>query len=586
MIKNIILILLLTFSTIYASKVKDSNITKAEEKEYKLIITGVKNLDKDDIAKALGVKSTGMLFWSKNNILKESFLKNLESSLKIYLENKGYFDAKFTILKSGDTVTVNIIEGKPVKIVSVNIDSNFDIKKLITQKKGDIFESNKFTDIKDKIVTKLLENGYCKYKLNSKAYIDLKLHSVKLKYKLDKDGICHFGKIRIDKYPKDIKKDVIYSRLKYKHGDKFDIRAIEDSYKSLNALNTFANLQIKYSIQEDSNKTIDTTITLDKREKLKRYMVALGADSEVGARIKGSWEKRNFMGNAKKITIKTQLAKDKKDIEGELFTPAFLSIDGNYLDLYLSSGYELDILSAYRQDKIYFDSHLDYNNKQWNAQAGFSIENLDIKLHEKLPYVIGGTFNLVYPYMHITYDSRDSKIDPKNGVYFSAYSEYGIANNKGGVQYLKYLLEARVIKSFGYLTLSAVGKIGAIHEISGRLPASKLFYGGGLFSNRAYGKNDLGIITSKRSHRKLGGKSYVNLQLEANYKLYKKLYGAIFFDSTIINKEEYKFNGTRIDTIGFGLRYKTPIGPVKLDVGFNLHKRKDYAISIMLGQSF
>ena len=242
--------------------------------------------------------------------------------------------------------------------------------------------------------------------------------------------------------------------------------------------------------------------------------------------------------------------------------------------------------SAYKQKRAYFDSHLDYNRKNWSAQAGLSIENLQIDLYEKLPYVIGGTFNLLYPYMRLTYDSRDSKLDPKNGVYLSAYSEYGLASNKGGVQYLKYLLEARAIKSFGDLTLSAVGKIGAIHEISGRLPASKLFYGGGLFSNRAYGKNDLGIITSNRTYRKLGGKSYVNLQLEANYKLYKKMYGAVFFDSTIINKEEYKFSGTRIDTIGFGFRYKTPIGPVKLDVGFNLHKRKDYAISIMLGQSF
>ena len=585
MIKNIILIIALLFSSVYATEAKDSNNSKVEEKEYTLIITGVKHLDKDDIAKALGVKSTGMLFWSKDNILKESFLKSLEPTLKTYLENKGYFDAKFTIDKNENNVTVNIIEGEPIKVVSIDIDSNFEIKKLITLKKGDVFEANKFVDIKDSIVTKLLENGHCKYKLDTKAYVDLKLHSAKLKYKLDKDGLCHFGKITIARYPKDIKKDVIYSRLKYKEGDKFDIRAIEDSYNSLNALNTFANLQIKYSI-EDSNKTIDTTVTLDKRDKLKRYMLAIGVDSEVGARIKGSWEKRNFLGDAKKFTIKAQLAKDKQGLEAKLFAPAFLSVSGNYLDLYLSAGYELEKTSAYRQKRAYFDSHLDYSSKRWSAQAGVGVENLQINLYENLPYVIGGTFNLLYPYIHLTYDSRDSKLDPKNGIYLSAYSEYGISGSKGGVQYLKYLLEARAIKSFGDLTLSAVGKIGAIHEVSGRLPASKLFYGGGLFSNRAYGKNDIGIITSSRSFRKLGGKSYLNLQLEANYKLYKKLYGALFFDSTIINKEEYRFNGTRIDTVGFGLRYKTPIGPVKLDVGFNLHKKKDYAISIMLGQSF
>jgi len=353
----------------------------------------------------------------------------------------------------------------------------------------------------------------------------------------------------------------------------------------LNALNTFANMQIKYSL-EDSNKTVDTDLSIDKREKLKRYELAIGYDTLIGTRIKGMWEKRNFLGNAKKFTIKTELSKDKQSISTYLFSPAYLKLSDYFVDLYLSAGYEIEKTDAYKQKRFFLDAHLDGNFKNWNLQTGIGIENLRIDLYDNLPYVIGGTFNLVYPYIKITYDRRDSKIDPKNGYYASWYSEYGIANNKGGVQYLKYLAELRAIKSFGNLTLSAVGKIGAIHEVSGKLPASKLFYAGGAFYNRAYGKNELGIITSSRSYRKLGGKSLLNLQLEANYKLYKKLYGALFFDSTLISGKEYTFQGNRIDTVGFGFRYKTPIGPVKIDVGFNLHNRKDYAVSIMLGQSF
>jgi len=299
------------------------------------------------------------------------------------------------------------------------------------------------------------------------------------------------------------------------------------------------------------------------------------------------WEKRNFLGNAKKLTIKTELSKDKQSVGGYLFAPAYFKISDYYLDLYLSAGYEREKTDAYRQKRTFLDAHVDGDiNKNWNIQAGLGIENLRIDLHENLPYVIGGTFNLVYPYVKITYDGRDSKLDPKNGYYASWYSEYGLAANKGGIQYLKYLAELRAIKSFGDLTLSVVGKVGAIHEISGKLPASKLFYAGGAFYNRAYGKKELGIITSSTTYRKLGGKSLLNLQLEANYKLYKKLYGAIFFDSTMISEKEYTFKGNRIDTVGFGFRYKTPIGPVKMDVGFNIHNRKDYAISIMLGQSF
>ena len=585
MSKKILLLFYLFSIVIYAKNISDINITK-DSKEYTLEITGVKNLDKDDIAKALGVKDSGLfVFWKKDNQIREDFVQNIKPTLKGYLENHGYFDAKFDIQKINDTIKITIDEGEPIRVTDINIDSNFNIKKLITFKKGDVFMSDKFIDIKDKIITKLLENGYCKYKLNTKAYVDLKKHSAKLNYKLDKDGICHFGDINITKIPKDIKAEVVYSRLKFKKGDRFDIRLVQDSYTALNKLNTFANLQIKYSL-EDSNKIVYSDISLDTRKKLKRYMVAIGYDSIIGTRFKALWEKRNFFGNAKKFTIKTELSHNTQSLDGSLFIPAFMSYNKNYLDLYLSAGYEVKSTDGFRQKRTFLNGYFDYNYKHWNAQVGLGIENLGIKLKENLPSIIGGTFNLIYPYVSLTYDSRDSKIDPKNGLYLKWYSEYGLARREGGVQYLKYLFEARGIKTFGDLTLSAVGKIGAIHEVSGKLPASKLFYGGGLFSNRAYGKDDLGIITSNKSYRKLGGKSYVNIQLEANYKLYKKLYGAIFFDSTMISEKEYRFNGKRIDTIGIGLRYKTPVGPVKIDLGYNIHNRRDHAISIMLGQSF
>jgi len=586
MVKKILISTLSCSLLLYSATLEDNITKRAKEKEYKLIIENIKCLDKEDIAKALGVKDDGLLlFWRDKDILKEEFVKNIKPTLKSYLETHGYFDATFTIEKSSDIIKISINEGEPVKVINIAINSDFDIKKIVNWKRGEIFKSNKFVDIKDKITNKLLKNGYCNYNLDTKAYVDLKAHSAKLKYNLNHNEVCYFGKVNIIKKPKNIKADVIYSRLKYKEGDRFNINKIEESYNSLNALNTFANLQIKYSL-DDNNKTIDTDLSVDTREKLKRYMLAIGYDSELGTRVKGMWEKRNFLSNAKKFTISTELSRDIQKIEASVFTPALFSLSQHYFDLYYSGGYEVEKRDGYKQKKAYLDIHLDSSYKKWNFQAGLGIENLNIELYENLPYVIGGTFYLVYPYARVTYDGRDSKLDPKNGFYLSLYSEYGIAHNEGGVQYIKYLAEARVIKSFGDLTLSAVGKIGSIHEVSGRLPASKLFYAGGLFSNRAYGAKEIGIVTSNKSYRKLGGKSFLNFQLEANYKLYKKLYGAIFFDSTLISEQEYRFHGKRIDTIGFGLRYKTPIGPVKIDVGFNIHNRKDHAISIMLGQSF
>jgi len=576
---KIIVLIIAIFTTLTFAQNK-----KSEDKLYTLKIIGLKNLDGDDLAKALGVKDNEFLFFGKKNLISQKFLDSLEPSLKGYLESHGYFKAKYNIEKYENNITIKIKEGEPVIVTKINIDSDLKIKDLITFKKGDIFLSEKFSDIKDNIIKRVLNKGYCKYKLDTKAYIDLDKNSAKLDYKLKKGEVCYFGDIKINK-PKNLKLRVVESRLKFKKGDKFSLKAIEDSYEALNSLNTFANINIAYDLEENKTK-VDSEVSLDIKEKLKRYSVAIGVDSEIGLRVKALWEKRNFLGNAKKFLVKTKLSKNIQSFELSLFTPALIDFYDIYLDSYISGGYSIEKTDGYKEEKLFLNAYLEYNNKDLKVQTGIGIENLQIDLYENISWLIGGTFNLLYPYVNIVYDKRDSKIDPKNGYYLNFYSEYGVGRKSGGVQYLKYIIEARAIKSFNDLTLSAVGKIGAIHEVSGKLPASKLFYGGGLFSNRAYGKNDIGIITSPISFLGLGGKSYLNLQLEANYKIYKKLYGAIFFDSTIINAQEYKFSGDRIDTIGFGLRYKTPIGPVKIDVGFNVHNKKDYAISIMLGQSF
>ena len=580
------ILLLVAFSLCLLSSENNNTKNSTIQREYRLIILTSEKIDKDKIAEIVGAKDEG--FFSSKKVLKEEFVKLLKPSIKNYLENQGYFDSVIKVEKSDDKIVVDIRENEPVKVTDIKLKTNIDLKKIIDWKRGDIFAPERFNNIKDEIINKLLEDGYCQYKITSKAYVDLKLHSAKLKYDIDKNVPCYFGNIKLSHKPKDIKKRVIASRIKFKKGDRFSIKAINDSYNELNKLNTFANIKIAYDLETNSTK-IDTDVSLDKRSKLRRYSVALGVDSVIGFRAKALWEKRNFFGNAKKFTIQTELSKSVQSLEAKLFAPAFIAVYDNYFDFYISSGYRKEEQKGFKERKFFIDSYLDYNNKEWNVKAGLGLENLQIDLKEDLPSVIGGTFNLLYPYMKVTYDKRDSKIDPKNGIYISAYLEYGISPNHDGVQYLKYLLEGRAIKTFddyNDLTLSVVAKIGAIHEVSGKLPASRLFYGGGLFSNRAYGRDKLGIITSSKTFRGLGGKSFLNLQLEANYKIYKKIYGAVFFDSTIINEKEYSFSGPRIDTVGFGIRYKTPIGPIKLDVGFNIHNKKDYAISVMLGQSF
>ncbi len=581
MLKKFLIFLLLTIF-IFANINKDINSNK--KNIFVLKIVGLKILDKDELAKDIGAKKEGFL--KTKYLISQKFLKVINESIKNFMQSYGFFNYKIKIKKYNKVVKLIINEGKPIRISDIQIDSDFNIKNLITLKRGEIFSPKKFLEIKDNIIKKLMEDGYCQYKLNTKAYVDLKKYSAKLKYFLRKNKICYFGKIKIDKKPKNISKSIIISRIKFRRGDRFSTKKIEESYIALNKLNIFANINIIYNL--DKNRSIvDTSISLDKREKLKRIEFAIGYDTILGTRLKAYWENRDMFKNATKISINTEFSKKNKNFDTTLFAPALFKLNKQYLDFYFTIGAIHQDTNAYKKQSFFINSYFLYNYKKFDIKTGIGIENLDITLKENSSFIIGGIFNMIYPYIEAIYDNRDSKLDPKKGEYFKVYWEYGLSSSKeGGVQYLKYFIEGRYIKTFNNLTLSSVAKFGFIKNFSGKLPASKLFYGGGEFSNRAYGKNSVGLITSNKSYKDIGGKVFFNLQLEANYKLYKKLYGALFFDTTIISDKMINLNSKRLDTLGLGIRYKTPIGPIKIDFGFNMHHFKSNAISIMLGQSF
>ncbi|MBD3808557.1 MAG: BamA/TamA family outer membrane protein [Epsilonproteobacteria bacterium] len=128
--------------------------------------------------------------------------------------------------------------------------------------------------------------------------------------------------------------------------------------------------------------------------------------------------------------------------------------------------------------------------------------------------------------------------------------------------------------------------MGTIEEISGYVPESKLFFGGGMFSNRAYGYNELGTITSPTEFLKSGALSMANLSCEINFPIKNDIYGAVFTDNTMLSSTSYDFNSEIISSAGFGIRYITPVGPLKIDIGSNINDVSQFSIQFQLGQSF
>ena len=578
---------------LYASAESNASADEKALKTVPIIVEGLKALDPDDLYEALGVKTHSWLeFWkSDEKRIPVNLISSLDNTLRGYLDSQGYYDAVYTIRVKPEKVIIHIDEREPVIVADINISSDFPIEDYITFEKGEAFKTDKFTRIKSRIKSALLKEGYCSYDLDTKAYVDLDKRTVDLVYRLKKGGLCHFGNTTVVEKPEGISDAVILSRMRYRPGDLFTTERVNESYAALNELGIFGQTVI--NTEKKYFNEVRPEVFAKLKQKMHRYTVSVGYDTVVGFRARGTYDHYNFFGGGRKFGLVAQYSTEVTELSANFFQPALFRLWDRYYNLYLDGGYYREAYDYYDEKKIYFDGKVSYTDGTWMWDLGLALERLEI-VQTGTPDIdeqdfFPGFFDLIYGYVHLSYDRRDSKTNPRNGYYLGGYLEYGYSvGGKENDPYYKLELEGHYIKSFGLLTLAGVGR-AAVLDDGGKaaLPASKYLYAGGSYSNRAYGDRDIGITVSPTRDLGTGGRTWLNATAEAQYPIWGDLYAGLFYDATLISDQIYGIGSASwIQTGGVGVRYMTPIGPLKIDYGFNIHEPSINRFSLMIGQSF
>ena len=560
---------------------------------HEIHFSGQKYFDEGDLQDALGVDAASIWqFWKDDTPrIKDKLRPTLEPSLASFYRAEGFYDVNFTIKENNTSISVAITENKPVRVRDINISSDFDLKDLVILEKGAIFRVKTFTSIKSNIIAQLLKEGYCSYDLDAKAYVDLDKHVVDFQYNLTKGGVCTFGKLTTLGLTT-IDDDVILSRVRALEGERFSTELVQETSNNLYALTSFDSVLI--SVDRKFYNVVPVDIKFKEMEKPYHTEIGLGFDTYVGARVHANITKNNFYGQAQKLKLQAAWSKLEQLARMDFYKPALLNLFGFNIDLGGNLGYSNLEYDGFQEEMAFIRGYLEYNDRRLRLRAGLAVENIQIDAlnnlsdGEELEQAVNeGLFLLTYSYVDFVYDARDSKLNPKFGYYLAAYGEFGNSSDEENSLYHKTQYEARLIYTFTNLTLSAVGKVGVVEAASSEgLPESKYFFAGGSYSNRAYGYRELGVILSPTEDTINGASSMANLSLEANYPVWGDLYGAVFTDNTMLTEESYDFTGEIITSAGLGVRYMTPIGPFKLDVGFNVHDPSQYGISFQIGQSF
>jgi len=551
-----------------------------------IIFMGNKVIDVSTLEDVIGVKKPPTYaFWKDDTSKIDAKLRaRLNETFTLFYKNEGFYEANISHTFINEGIKISIQENRPILIESIKIESDLDISEEITLVENSRFRSKDFTSMKNNLRKKLLSEGYCSPELSAKAYLSLEDYAANIVVILKKKKPCHFGKVTIETNSNTMDNDIIRSRLHFKEGELFDIGKIQESYESLFALESFDQLTLDYSKKFYNVKPVK--IKYKEIEKQIHTRMGLGYATDLKIQAKLYAEYKNFHGNGKKIVLDGLYSSIQKIVETRLFVPYVLTIGDYHLDFQNSLGYtEEDDIHPFDERVLYDKLYLSHSSSEWYNSLGIGFEQIDT-LHSG----ISNERNfLIYPFMRLVYDKRDSKLNPKNGLYFAHEMEYGLPYSADNTSYLKYIEELRLIYTPIYdITLSSVGRIGSIEVFNNNLPESKKFFAGGAFSNRAYGYDRIGITESTKEDSSLGGFTMANVSLEANFPLYKSFRGAIFTDNTMISDNQgiWEFSNKVLTSAGIGFRYLTPIGPFKIDMGVNVNNTEENAVHFQVGQSF
>ncbi|MCX6566356.1 MAG: BamA/TamA family outer membrane protein, partial [Candidatus Aminicenantes bacterium] len=183
-----------------------------------------------------------------------------------------------------------------------------------------------------------------------------------------------------------------------------------------------------------------------------------------------------------------------------------------------------------------------------------------------------------YPYSatslseSLIWEARDDSFNPSRGHFFSAVVEWAYPLFKAESDYLKSFVKFQYFQPVGGRILLLGTFRGGLGM--GLIPIHERFFAGGSGTFRGQRFDGLGPKDAE-SGKPVGGKAIILFNIDAQFMPFPSWPAfslAVFYDkgNVFSNRKNVSFTALE-DALGFGFRYKTPLGPLRIDLGWNLN---------------
>jgi outer membrane protein insertion porin family len=190
-------------------------------------------------------------------------------------------------------------------------------------------------------------------------------------------------------------------------------------------------------------------------------------------------------------------------------------------------------------------------------------------------------------------DTRNSILDATEGTFTTSdlsIAAKGLGGERDFVKFFGSHQRYRALNEKSNLILANSLQLGLARTLDNNqlLPLTERFFAGGASTLRGFGFERAG--PRDLQNQTLGGNMLVVLNSELRFPLTRRLGSVVFYDTGNVFRRVEDFQLRRFsNSIGTGIRIATPVGPVRLDVGFLLNPRvpeRRFQFHFSFGQAF
>jgi outer membrane protein insertion porin family len=505
--------------------------------------------------------------------------------------------------KKGIYITINIDEGEAYDVGEIEFSGDvlFSRQELLDTMKLDenkIFAYDVLQRDLGDLQAKYGDLGYAFANVNPQWKIKESEKKVDVVFDFDKGSKVYFGRIQVISNTKTRDK-VVRREMKIKEGELYNETRRRQSLENIQRLGFFEEVNFKTSTPPDKLDILNIDVTVKERN-TGQIQLGAGYGSAQGFTLQGSVQQTNFMGRGQNLGVSLNLSKDYSVYDFTFTEPYFQ-------DSLWSLGFR--VFQSENSGRV------DYNEKRTGGSIFFGHPLSDyLRVNGSYTYTAARLFDVysngvlltdhqLYPLetaegdsgllgVSIDYDTRNDRFRPTKGIH--ARAGYSLTGPFGGnLKYYKANSEFRFFKtlfwevvfrnSLSYARIESMDK-------DKTPPFNELYLLGGPYSLRGYRYGRVGKqVTSTRLRDQLiargittdleersksyyGGAQQLMYQGELLFPLIREaqMYGVAFYD--VGQAEDIIVDNRFFADTGFGIRWFSPIGPLRFEWGFPLNR--------------